>query len=95
MTDNAGEVRVEVSRDRHGTYSAMIVAKRSGGCPTWKGGPVAAREWAHDRDIAAHFAEVYGASVSKYTVCPVLELPARGAGSQPAFPVRAFSHRNA
>ncbi len=74
LTDNAGRVQVEVPRDRDGTFEPVIVKKRqrrlndvdaivlslySRGLTTG--------------EISAHFAEVYGASVSKDTVSRITD----------------------
>jgi len=74
LTDNAGPVQIEVPRDREGTFAPVIVAKRqrrlsdvdaivlslySRGLTTG--------------EISAHFAEVYGASVSKDTVSRITD----------------------
>jgi transposase-like protein len=74
LSDNAGPVQVEVPRDRDGTFEPVIVKKRqrrlndvdaivlslySRGLTTG--------------EISAHFAEVYGASVSKDTVSRITD----------------------
>ena len=74
LTDNAGPVQIEVPRDREGTFAPVIVKKRqrrlsdvdaivlslySRGLTTG--------------EISAHFAEVYGASVSKDTVSRITD----------------------
>ena len=35
LTDNAGEVEIEVPRDRDGTFEPVIVRSGSGGCRMW------------------------------------------------------------
>ena len=71
LTDNAGPVEIEVPRDRDGTFEPVIVAKhqrRLNGVDeivlslTAKGLTTG--------EITAHFAEIYGASVSKETISP-------------------------
>jgi putative transposase len=74
LTDNAGPVQVEVPRDRDGSFEPVIVKKRqrrltdvdaivlslyARGLTTGK--------------ISAHFAEIYGASVSKDTVSRITD----------------------
>src|SRR5919107_211424 len=74
VSDAAGEVRIDVPRDREGTFEPHIVKKRqrrlsgvdevvlslySKGLTTG--------------DISAHFAEIYGASISKETVSRITD----------------------
>jgi putative transposase len=72
ITDNAGPVDIEVPRDRNGTFEPVIVARhqrRLNGVDeivlslTAKGLTTG--------EISAHFAEIYGASVSKEMVSVV------------------------
>ena len=74
ITDNAGPVDIEVPRDRNGTFKPVIVAKpqrRMNGVDeivlslTAKGLTTG--------EISAHFAEIYGASVSKEMVSRVTD----------------------
>ena len=74
ITDNAGPVDVEVPRDRNGTFEPVIVAKhqrRLNGVDeivlslTAKGLTTG--------EISAHFAEIYGASVSKEPVSRITD----------------------
>lgn len=74
ITDNAGPVQIEVPRDRNGTFEPVIVAKhqrRLNGVDeivlslTAKGLTTG--------EISAHFAEIYGASVSKETVSRITD----------------------
>jgi transposase-like protein len=74
ITDNAGPVDIEVPRDRSGTFEPVIVAKhqrRLNGVDeivlslTAKGLTTG--------EISAHFAEIYGASVSKETVSRITD----------------------
>lgn len=66
LTDNAGPVEITVPRDRNGTFEPVIVAKhqrRLGDVDT-----IALSLYAKGLttgEISAHFAEIYGASVSK------------------------------
>ena len=74
ITDNAGPVQIEVPRDRNGTFTPQIVAKhqrRLSGVDeivlslTAKGLTTG--------EISAHFAEIYGASVSKEMVSRITD----------------------
>jgi putative transposase len=74
LTDNAGPVDIEVPRDRNGTFEPVIVAKhqrRLNGVDeivlslTAKGLTTG--------EISAHFAEIYGASVSKERVSRITD----------------------
>jgi transposase-like protein len=74
ITDNAGPVEIEVPRDRAGTFEPVIVAKhqrRLSGVDeivlslTAKGLTTG--------EISAHFAEIYGASVSKETISRITD----------------------
>ena len=74
LTDNAGPVAVEVPRDRNGTFSPVIVPKR-----TRRLGDVDTivlslfAKGLTTGEISAHFAEIYGASVSKETVSRITD----------------------
>jgi len=74
ITDNAGPVQIDVPRDRAGTFEPVIVAKhqrRLNGVDeivlslTAKGLTTG--------EISAHFAEIYGASVSKETISRITD----------------------
>lgn len=74
LTDNAGPVDIEVPRDRNGSFEPVIVAKhqrRLNGVDeivlslTAKGLTTG--------EISAHFAEIYGASVSKEMVSRITD----------------------
>lgn len=74
LTDNAGEVQVQVPRDRDGTFSPVIVAKRQRRLSDVDA--VVLSLYARGLttgEISAHFAEVYGASVSKDTVSRITD----------------------
>ncbi|WP_216593690.1 IS256 family transposase [Arsenicicoccus sp. oral taxon 190] len=74
LTDAAGEVRIEVPRDRAGTFAPVIVAKRQRRLNDVDA--VAISLYAKGLttgEISAHFAEVYGASVSKDTVSRITD----------------------
>jgi transposase-like protein len=74
LTDAAGEVAIEVPRDRAGTFAPVIVAKRQRRLSDVDA--VAISLYAKGLttgEISAHFAEVYGASVSKDTVSRITD----------------------
>src|SRR3954467_6988914 len=74
LTDAAGEVTIEVPRDRAGTFDPVIVKKRQRRLTDVDA--VAISLYAKGLttgDISAHFADVYGASVSKDTVSRITD----------------------
>ncbi len=74
LTDAAGEVQVDVPRDRDGTFEPVIVAKRQRRLTDVD--KVVLSLYAKGLttgEISAHFAEVYGASVSKDTVSRITD----------------------
>jgi putative transposase len=74
LTDNAGPVEVQVPRDRDGTFEPVIVAKRQRRLSDVDA--VVLSLYARGLttgEISAHFAEVYGASVSKDTVSRITD----------------------
>lgn len=74
LTDAAGEVTIEVPRDRAGTFDPVIVKKRQRRLTDVDS--VAISLYAKGLttgDISAHFAEVYGASISKDTVSRITD----------------------
>lgn len=74
LTDAAGEVTLEVPRDRAGTFEPVIVRKRQRRLTDVDA--VAISLYAKGLttgEISAHFAEVYGASVSKDTVSRITD----------------------
>lgn len=74
LTDAAGEVSIEVPRNRAGTFAPVIVAKRQRRLSDVDA--VAISLYAKGLttgEISAHFAEVYGASVSKDTVSRITD----------------------
>ena len=74
LTDNAGEVRVEVPRDRDGTFAPVIVAKRQRRLSDVDAVVLSLyAKGLTTGEISAHFAEVYGASVSKDTVSRITD----------------------
>ena len=74
LTDAAGEVTIEVPRDRAGTFEPVIVKKRQRRLSDVDA--VAISLYAKGLttgEISAHFAEVYGASISKDTVSRITD----------------------
>ena len=74
VTDAAGRVSIEVPRDRAGTFEPVIVKKRQR--RLWDVDAVAISLYAKGLttgEISAHFAEVYGASISKDTVSRITD----------------------
>lgn len=74
LTDAAGEVSIEVPRDRAGTFSPVIVRKRQRRLNDVDA--IAISLYAKGLttgEIAAHFAEVYGASISKDTISRITD----------------------
>lgn len=74
LTDNVGPVEITVPRDREGTFSPVIVAKRQR-----RLGDVdtivlsLAAKGLTTGEISAHFAEIYGASLSKDTISRITD----------------------
>jgi transposase-like protein len=93
LTDAAGEVTIEVPRDRSGTFNPVIVKKRQRRLTDVDA--VAISLYAKGLttgEISAHFAEVYGASVSKDTVSRITDqvlAEMQGWSSRPLLPVYA------
>jgi putative transposase len=74
VTDAVGPVQIEVPRDRDGTFEPVIVAKRQRRLSDVD--TVVLSLYAKGLttgEISAHFAEVYGASVSKDTVSRITD----------------------
>ena len=74
MTPNAGKVQVQVPRDREDTFEPVIVKKRQRRLNDVDA--VVLSLYARGLttgEISAHFAEVYGASVSKDTVSRITD----------------------
>ena len=74
LTDNAGEVSIEVPRDRAGTFAPVIVRKRQRRLNDVDA--VAISLYAKGLttgEISAHFAEVYGTNISKDTVSRITD----------------------
>jgi len=74
LTDAAGAVDIEVPRDRHGTFEPQLVRKRQRRLSDVD--EVVLSLYAKGLttgEISAHFADVYGASVSKDTVTRITD----------------------
>jgi putative transposase len=74
ISDAAGEVRIGVPRDREGTFDPQIVKKRQRRLTDVD--EIVLSLYAKGLttgEISAHFAEIYGASVSKETVSRITE----------------------
>ncbi|MGL4742796.1 MAG: transposase, partial [Dermatophilaceae bacterium] len=74
LTDAAGQVEIEVPRDRAGTFEPVIVKKRQRRLTDVDA--VAISLYAKGLttgEISAHFAEVYGASISKDTISRITD----------------------
>jgi len=84
LTDNAGPVAVEVPRDRDGTFEPVIVKKRQRRLADVDA--IVLSPYARgltSGEISAHFAEVYGASVSKVTVSRITDKVVEDIGPGP------------
>ena len=74
LTDAAGPVQIEVPRDRDGTFEPVIVAKRQRRLTDVDAVVLSLyAKGLTTGEISAHFAEVYGASVSKDTVSRITD----------------------
>jgi putative transposase len=74
LTDAAGEVEIEVPRDRDGTFALVIVAKRQRRLSDVDAVVLSLyAKGLTTGEISAHFAEVYAASVSKDTVSRITD----------------------
>jgi putative transposase len=74
ISDAVGEVRIDVPRDREGTFEPQIVKKRQRRLTDVD--EIVLSLYAKGLttgEISAHFAEIYGASVSKETVSRITE----------------------
>jgi putative transposase len=74
VSDAAGEVRIDVPRDREGTFEPQIVKKRQRRLSGVD--QVVLSLYAKGLttgEISAHFAEIYGASISKETISRITE----------------------
>lgn len=74
LTDNAGKVEIEVPRDRDGTFEPVIVKKRQRRLTDVDAVVISLySRGLTTGEIAAHFAEVYGATISKDTISRITD----------------------
>jgi transposase-like protein len=74
VTEAAGEVVIEVPRDRDGTFAPQVVKKRQRRLSDLDAVVISLySKGLTTGEISAHFAEVYGASVSKDTVSRITD----------------------
>lgn len=74
LTDAAGEVTIEVPRDRAGTFDPVIVKKRQRRLSDVDAVAISlCAKGLTTGEISAHFAEVYGASISKDTISRITD----------------------
>src|SRR5215210_7208803 len=74
VSDAAGEVRIDVPRDREGTFEPQIVRKRQRRLTEVD--EIVLSLYAKGLttgEISAHFAEIYGASISKETISRITD----------------------
>lgn len=74
VSDAAGEVRIDVPRDREGTFQPQIVKKRQRRLT--EADEVVLSLYAKGLtigEISAHFAEIYGASISRETISRITD----------------------
>ena len=74
LTDSVGEVEIDVPRDRSGTFEPVIVKKRQRRLNNVDGVVLSLyAKGLTTGEISAHFADIYGASVSKETVSRITD----------------------
>lgn len=74
LTDAAGEVSIEVPRDRAGTFEPVIVKKRQRRLTDVDAVAISLfAKGLTTGEISAHFQEVYGASISKDTISRITD----------------------
>jgi putative transposase len=74
VSDAAGEISIDVPRDREGTFEPRIVKKRQR--PLTEVDEIVLSLYAKGLttgEISAHFTEIYGASISKETVSRITD----------------------
>jgi transposase-like protein len=79
VSDAAGEVAIDVPRDREGTFEPQIVKKRQRRLTDVD--EIVLSLYAKGLttgEISAHFAEIYGASVSKETISRITDTVVAG-----------------
>jgi len=74
VTDNCGEVEIEVPRDREGSFTPQLVAKRQRRLSDVDAMVISLfAKGLTTGEISAHLAEVYGASISKDTISRITD----------------------
>ena len=74
LTDNVGAVEIQVPRDRNGTFEPQLVKKRQRRLSDMDAMVLSLfAKGLTTGEIAAHFAEVYGTSVSKDTISRITD----------------------
>ena len=74
VTDNCGEVEIEVPRDREGSFEPQLVAKRQRRLSDVDAMVISLfAKGLTTGEISAHLAEVYGASISKDTISRITD----------------------
>ncbi len=74
VTDNCGEVEIEVPRDREGSFTPQLIAKRQRRLSDVDTLVISLfAKGLTTGEISAHLAEVYGASVSKDTISRITD----------------------
>ena len=74
LTESTGEVGIEVPRDRDGSFEPQIVKKRQRRLTGVDEMVLSLyAKGLTTGEISAHFAEIYGASVSKETISPITD----------------------
>ena len=74
LTDSSGDVQIDMPRDRDGTFEPVIVRKRQRRLTDVDAVVLSLyAKGLTTGEISAHFADVYGASVSKDTISRITE----------------------
>ena len=74
VTDNVSAIKIQVPRDRNGTFEPQLVKKRQRRLSDMDAMVLSLfAKRLTTGEIAAHFAEVYGASVSKDTISRITD----------------------
>ena len=74
VTDNCGEVEIEVPRDREGSFEPQLVAKRQRRLSDVDAMVISLfAKGLTTGEISAHLGEVYGASISKDTISRITD----------------------
>ncbi len=74
VTDNCGEVEIDVPRDRDGSFTPQLIAKRQRRLSDVDAMVISLfAKGLTTGEISAHLAEVYGASISKDTISRITD----------------------